>query len=314
MSSHNNYKTYKEAKQRLVDKYITERELGRAKTDADKDIDMFVSINAFLAREKSQGPDADPGMIGYHFQHYENINLFVETLIENIDFNRVMCFPDYFVKYGPSYVVKNAVAYNITKKALIVPYDLIYAMEGCMVDKRFVYANFILFQEGVELGHANMLIFDLVKKTIERFEPHGGITFNPNMTKDINSIIKRHLSKVLNLDGFTYLEPIDISPVVGVQRKADAYTGMCVSYSMMYMQLRIMNPDHPPETAVNYLMSKSPDQTLDMILRYAQYIEDTLKKRSEHVANKLHFLYNYESVTEKNYIVINKNGHTEVTY
>jgi hypothetical protein len=126
------------------------------------------------------------------------------------------------------------------------------------------------------INHANILIIDLYKQTLERFEPYGYI--NKSAEHEINDAIKTRLMRVIDLEKFTYLAPIDISPVIGPQSKADAHGGMCVTFCMLYLQLRLTNPDTIQKELIEYLSNKDKNALKKMILRYAKFVELTLKK------------------------------------
>ena len=88
-------------------------------------------------------------------------------------------------------------------------------------------------------------------------------------------------SQILNLNDYKYLSPIDISPKIGLQIKADFYEGMCSIYSLIYLQLRLMNPDIDQKVIINYLKSKEKNNILDIILKYTRYVEKILKENED---------------------------------
>jgi hypothetical protein len=138
------------------------------------------------------------------------------------------------------------------------------------------------------INHANVIFIYLFKKTLERFEPYGVLFMTSE--KKINNAIKTRLLSILELEDFKYLSPLDISPKFGLQSKADAYGGMCVTFSMLYLQLRLMNPDVIQKELVNYLLNKERKDLINIILRYAKFIEITLKK------------YDYQIFEDEKYI------------
>ena len=87
----------------------------------------------------------------------------------------------------------------------------------------------------------------------------------------------------LELEDFKYLSPKDLSPYMGVQSHADAYCGMCVTISMMYLHLRILNPDISQKKLVKFLIKRDKKKLRSMILKYAKHVENTLKYNEEYV-------------------------------
>ena len=141
-------------------------------------------------------------------------------------------------------------------------------------DVRFLFFSFILIDNKEEsFSHANIIVIDLFKKTLERFEPHG--YYN---TVTMNNIIKNKLIKKIGLNDFEYLEPQKLSPYQGIQRKADAFCGMCVTITMMYLHMRILNPDIKQTKIVSYFLDQSKNELKTTILRYARFVELKLKR------------------------------------
>ena len=150
-------------------------------------------------------------------------------------------------------------------------------------DVRFLFFSFILIDNKAEsFSHANIIVIDLFKKTLERFEPHG--YYN---TVTMNNIIKNKLIKKIGLNDFEYLEPQKLSPYQGIQRKADAFCGMCVTITMMYLHMRILNPDIKQTKIVSYFLDQSKNELKTTILRYARFVELKLK-RFKNITFRLH--------------------------
>lgn len=168
-------------------------------------------------------------------------------------------------------------------------------------------------------GHANVIIFDIKRKTIERFDPHGANEYVlPSNLKydDIKSNItgkkdfkfgKQHSNKFGNiqiklrsgalydqdaidkllsaqfkkvLPDYTYYGTNETTPYLGPQIKADAFTGLCATWSCMYMILRLLNPDLNPIEVTRRMIDGTREQLLDRILRFQKYIIRTLRKES----------------------------------
>ena len=142
---------------------------------------------------------------------------------------------------------------------------------------RFIYFNFILVESIKDkYAHANIVIIDLFKKTIELFEPHG--YYDNKITKYINNIVFKKIIKVIKIKDFIFLPPSYISPKMGIQSKADAYCGMCVTITMMYLHLRILNPDVDQKKIIKYFLSFSKTKLKNIILKYARHVEKKLKQ------------------------------------
>jgi hypothetical protein len=299
-----NYKSYKIAKQRLINKYsnIVPR-LRRASKNADS----FVTIDNYLDTEFSLGYLANPDKINYLYTHWENVNDFIKILIKNIKFDDVVCIPDTVTKYYNSNgIARNIITYYVNDNKLVIPEKIIDAIQRCN-NKRFIYFNLDIY--GQHASHANMIIIDLHNKTVERYEPHG--KFRPHEKE--SAIIERELDdkfkiliKYLGLNKYKYIPPTKLSPPVGLQRIADAYEGMCVTYCLIYLQLRIMNPDVKQMELVNYLKKKKSTKLIEIILKYASYVEKELKKNKKEIIKERNDLYENKPKELYEYIIIDK--------
>jgi len=309
-----NIKTeYNRAKIKLILKYVKQsKNLKRTNINPN----TFISINDFLAEEISLGPNADPGEINYQYTSSNNIFLYVNQLIKNINYDKIICnLNNIYIRYhhslldGGYFCLKNSIIYNKSIDELIIPLNLKDEINICLNNKRFIYIDLNIFYESNQIGHANLLIIDNLKKTIERFEPQNKlITISDKIYN--NSFDKKFSKKTLeniNLYDYKYISPIDYIPDIGIQEKADAYEGMCATFCIIYLQLRLMNPDIDRKLIIKYLLSKSKEEIINIILRYAKYIEENLKKNSSEVKAQLNLRYD-NCIKQNNYIVIDFNN------
>ncbi len=262
---------------------INRRKLARVEilSKYDKNKDKFISIDEYLSEEISKGPKASPGQINYWYQNYENIFNYFLIILNKFKELELLCIPNHVLKQG-KIIIRAASAYFVNDNYIFVPNNMKNELKKCesIGTTRFIYFTFIIVQKSLEeLTHANIVIIDIHKKTIERFEPYGYIPISNKIDKLFNEDV---LPK-LELTNYKYIPPTEISPKIGIQSKADAYYGMCVTISMMYLQLRIMNPDVPIKKVINYLLKMTKEKLTSIILKYAKYVEETLKDNTKYV-------------------------------
>jgi hypothetical protein len=247
------------------------------RTISNQQMDKFISINEFLAEEMSKGPEEDKGTIDYYYQSYVNVFNYFTILVNYYGFKEILCIPKFVLKFK-NYISLNSIVYYTDTKELIIPAKLKEKIKNCSnADVRFIYCTFMIDSlKNKGITHANILIIDLYKKTIERFEPYGQLS--RILESEINLTIEERLMKIIDLKDYEYLSPFDISPLRGLQTKADAYGGMCVSFCMLYLQLRLMNPDTIQKELIDYLLTKNKNELITLILKYAKFVELTLKK------------------------------------
>ena len=148
-------------------------------------------------------------------------------------------------------------------------------------------------------SHANVLVFDLKRRIIERFDPHGGsiyetITNNEEIKgrKDFKfgeklksnalfnqDLIDRELQNSFNkiLPEFKYSGTNETCPYLGPQIKTDAYNGLCVTWSAMYMLLRLLNTELSPADITKKMIEGTNEQLLSKILRFQRFVIDTIR-------------------------------------
>lgn len=260
--------------------------LNKIRKKLDKNKDGLISLDEYLADDESKGPRESRGRIGYHYQHFANIINYFKIVMRGFRKFKILCVPNFVVRYG-NYVDKTAIVINVKDESLIYGTRMREAINDCMVNKSARFIFFTLILRFRNMNHANIVVIDLEKETLERFEPHGAtFFFDKNSQKDnknVNNIMEETVLPDLGLDNFTYLAPQKISPFSGVQMKADAYCGMCVTISMMYLHLRILNPDIKQLKLIKFMLNRSKEKLKKMILKYAKHVEETLKDNENYV-------------------------------
>lgn len=131
-------------------------------------------------------------------------------------------------------------------------------------------------------GHANVLIFDTILKTVDRYDPHGNHCYDGYCPvfdhAKIDSIIKKEIKKIL--PEYKFIDLSVACPNLGVQLKAERFdrSGYCVTWSLMFTVLRILNPGKTPETIVDKMLEGSPLEIFSKMLKFAKFYSDILKK------------------------------------
>ena len=192
---------------------------------------------------------------------------------------------------------------------ILLPPNLKETIIKCTNNKKYmVVCNLILvfgddFRNAI--GHANVIIFDIYNKIIERFDPHGGSTviLNENSNdrtgnKDfkfgnkiksnavadqiyLDSQLKKQFEKIL--PDYKYLGTDDTCPYLGPQMKADAYQGLCLTWSIMYMLLRVLNPKLKPVDVTKNMIKGTISEIKDKLLRFQKFVIEKVKKMNENL-------------------------------
>ena len=216
----------------------------------DKNNDGLITMSEYLDKEMSKGPNEPKTDLFFKYNYQANLNVYNYFLLALKNFKKfkILCVPNFILKWNNKFS-RTAIVYDVESKLLYMSKDTSIEVNKCICDNkvRFIFISFtILFSHKDKLTHANIIVIDLHKKTLELFEPHGHSLYNIKYTQ-INKKIINFILKKLDLQKFKYLSPMHLSPKVGIQINSDSYCGMCVTISMMYLHMRILNPDIEPK-------------------------------------------------------------------
>ena len=257
----------------------------------------IVSVNEFLAGTISRGPK-ERRSPSSEFTSHEAADMDVKFLLSlakrRHSLSHVMCIPDFYIcKYNDS---RETILFTRKKtcplknlevqiRAGIVVTDMrdktktkLWLPKGIESDifscgKRFVVSNFGIYPQKIttDSGHSNSLIFDTRKKTIERFEPFGRMS----KPEDDSTLSRLFLSE---LKGWRYVGTESSAPDKGPQWLADSFSGMCVTFSLLYVLLRLLNPQKTPRQINTYIVEGKTNKELkDTVLRLNRHVADTLR-------------------------------------
>lgn len=179
------------------------------------------------------------------------------------------------IKENPDWkLISNENYYRIHTKKFksIMPKDEYLNIDKVCKGKRYIFYMLRLLDMFPDnsMGHRNVVIVDTKHKTVERFEPHGA--FSNIYDNDYVDQFMNMFTKKLGSD-FKYLAPIEYCPYLGPQAVMENDTGYCVTWSTLYMHMRLINPDAPRSEIFEYLLSKSPSELNDIIRRYQTMID-----------------------------------------
>ena len=245
-----------------------------------------------ISKKSSQGSMETLGEIHYHYQKYDNIFNFFDILMKKEkDIKSVLCIPDVGKKWMRSFLkvvlskedldTSELMMKNVKPVDPEVSIDLFNKMiKKCR--KRIIAVSVQLIVENKPGTHANMLILDTKKKTVELFEPHGKRSEQTTMDSlegaynISDKLLKKYFHKFF--PDYKYISPQDFLPSYGFQEKIDAYSGLCVTWSTMYLHYRVLNPDLTSKEITKHIKKKV---NKEFLLKYAKYVEETVKNKNK---------------------------------
>ena len=244
-----------------------------------------------LHSDQSKGPkEHQRGEFSYYSQADMDVKFLMALMVDNEDVTKNMCIPkllscffqdvngDVAVRgttkkckmHGdeiPAGIIVLGTMTNTPK--LLYPRQLKFKVRRC--DEDFVIFNFGVYpQHSYSQGHANGLMINKQTNTIERWESHGSLKL-----KAYNENIKSVFELDPWLKSFDYVQ---ILSDIGPQDRVDAFEGLCVTYSTIFVIVRLSNPSVSPLDIYNSISMLSDNNLLRYVLRFNKFMIETLKK------------------------------------
>jgi hypothetical protein len=180
------------------------------------------------------------------------------------------------------------------KKGLHIVSDLTDLIELCN-ERGVRFAVAVLHVKfNATRSHGNALIYDRVKRTLTRFEPHGAVTRSYDSSKldsDLAEFVHSHQS----LFSGGYIAPSSFCPVIGPQTKerlagfevkmGEVFGrnvkieagGFCSAWAQLFLHKRILHPDATNQEIAE-MFNSEPDVLAREIRAYMAYIVRTVQE------------------------------------
>ena len=175
------------------------------------------------------------------------------------------------------------------KQKINVPENFWLYFNKCNGNKRFIVFPFGFSCK--EVSHANYIIYDTKKKTMERFEPYGDIKnfINYKNIKCLMIDVDNELQKLFK-EKFgqnyikKYYKPLDYMNKIGFQKLQESEinelkqtdpSGFCTGWCIWYTDLRLSNPFYDRKTLIKMAMEalKQQPQSLTTFIRnYCEFL------------------------------------------
>ena len=147
--------------------------------------------------------------------------------------------------------------------------------------KRFFVTNISLQSVYRKTAHANVLIFDTLKNTLELFDPHGYNTLGDYDPKNVRFLIEYIFKKISPRAHF--LNSFEMNPLYGLQyieslerseKVENEIGGYCGAWVLFYLHMRLANPDVPQIRLIQNIKEEIIDKGnfTNFIRNYAKYI------------------------------------------
>ena len=247
----------------------------------EKKDDIILDENKYSHSTLFQSTFKDVGIFSiYMTDNYPNLYLpnMESYMVKNLTFSDTFPFSDSIIEKEP--VFPWTICYYSQYEYYIHPYlnNLINA-ERRKGDKRFAVVFLSIIYD--KILHANILIYDFKKLTVERFEPYGN---SSAVDTEMDDVLEEELTWST---GLKYIRPSDYLPVAGFQtisdennlenQKAGDFGGFCLAWCLWYLENRIKNPDVEP----NILVEKIINKLAKMDIKFSEHIRNYSNKINE---------------------------------
>lgn len=198
----------------------------------------------------------------------------------------------------------------------INPRNILKILTRCETEnKRFFVIALNLI--GEESSHQNMLIYDTISRSLERFDPN---TITYTHLTDIDQRVFDYFNKLIPVN--EYFSPVDYCPVNNLQTiesqyKSDIYDlgGYCVAWSFFYLAQRLENPDVPRDQLIMKLTDSlyenkfgykysNPKKARDQIVLFWNFLMHQISSKDEFYRSQE--LFNFLRLTEN--LSVNSGG------
>ena len=190
-----------------------------------------------------------------------------------------------------------SISWSEYENRLIAPEGIIKSIKNCLKKK----VTFIIIPFGFscrDSGHANLLIYNSITKSLERFEPYGLLDtrchFPPFIDEKIAFFFNKYIQKGMVKEIY---DPLSFCPVVSfqsIQEEEEEFkqqkgknigpVGYCASWSIWYADIRLSNPSKSRSDVIELALkelSNSPVTFTSFIMSYADFfkrISDIIEK------------------------------------
>jgi len=225
-----------------------------------------------MASKIQQGSVASKGPTDYHYQYYENFSLFMSRIPQKQ--RKLIC-------HKKELYLRVLLQRHLTIKPKQGTTNQFFdRLHDCLqTNKRLIPIVVEINVEREPKTHANLIIIDTEAQHIELFEPHGYSSDKSHLEDVSRAYVKiaRALRSFFKKDLPTY-KVIEIRKYLrcpSFQGKVDAYSGLCIPWSILYLHYRLLNPSVPPKKLVTYLHKTVTKRKL---LRHSHHVERLLKR------------------------------------
>ena len=173
-------------------------------------------------------------------------------------------------------------------------------------------------------NHANILIYDVANKYVERFDPYGNVAFIDNKSIDnlLESFFKDYFPTLKYISSMSITHGISFQ-IFSDENNDSNYVendpiGFCMVWCLWYVEMRIKNIHMNPKSLIKktvYQINKNENKFKDYIRDYSNYL-DTEKNNILNLAgvpDKYWYTRHIPTTVYKTYLKYMRNAYGLIT-
>lgn len=187
-----------------------------------------------------------------------------------------------YINHSPM-LINHVIIWKNNEMYFISPYIVqgIYQTIKKYPDTKFILLKLTILSDK-NFNHANMLIYDIENKYVERFDPYGKVNFYES--KQIDELLRSFFKDYF--PDIKYVSPAELTNGISFQifsdeRNNNNYvendpTGFCVAWCLWYVEMRMKNNKIEPKSLIKRTIrhiNKSEDKFKDYIRNYSNYLD-----------------------------------------
>ena len=240
---------------------ISKKKKSKKMTTKKKTKKKMIIKNPPMSTKINLGTFATTGGIDYHYQDSMNIIYFIRELMkQHKNLYKHICIPRKIIDWNEI---------KIDKKYQIITKSFDTKASKCLQKSSMIPVSILIeHNDGLTQYHSNLLLINTKTKQLELFEPKQHYKPFKRAYKALEKYMKGIFPE------YDFIHVSDFISCPAFQNKYDTYSGMCLSWSALYLHYRILNIKHNYKDIIRHMNKYI---TLIKLLNHAKYVEDIIK-------------------------------------
>lgn len=213
---------------------------------------------------------------------------FLDKVLDGVNKNHTCTLYSHFIS---DYYI----TIDFTTLKLVIPNNIYDKLKKCKASRDIQYYVIpIMLKFSDDISHANIMIVDNSKRTIELYEPHGSSFIMSENIFDIEYHIRQIISIILNERTHFRFTNVHNKCPIGLQIKqgsVNRQSGHCVAWVLFFIHVKLLNVDKTSEQIIEYFDRYTSKDIDRLIRKYITLVENvSMSLHSKYQQNTYHDL------------------------